>query len=170
MIGVKLEGVEELQKKIRSLATKEVQVSIKKGVRTAGKVLLAEARARTPKNTGKLRRYVKLRLGRKRGTRVSVRVGVMYRDGDKGAPYWGQILHRGFRIVKTGRQIPGIGKRLKDKTPGPTKVKRSKRVVLRTVGENPFIRDAFENKAESAGKMGTDEALKEILRVLGGRS
>lgn len=62
MIEVKIQGLEGIEEKLRSAGTKLAAKALRRALRVGGNVLRDEIRARTPVETGILRKNVKLRV------------------------------------------------------------------------------------------------------------
>jgi len=75
-ISIKVEGLAELDKKLREFAPKLQKKMLTKSLRAAAKVIQTEAKAEAPSDTGTLKRNIVVRGARKRGAAARVSIGI----------------------------------------------------------------------------------------------
>lgn len=151
-----VDNMEEIQSRLNTLSKVAVTQALRKGVNVASTRIRKEVKVRIPKGkTGRLGRYLKKQAGEKYKVHwVRTDVGIMGSPTDKDFPYYGWMLEKGFKTVKTGRYANPLQKRLKDDTPGPPKIPKGRRPTISAGHKKPFLLPAFEASAEEAGQQG----------------
>lgn len=107
MAKLKVEGAEQLQKKLDSLAKKDANAALRKGLRAGGKITAKVLKGNMPNKSGKAKRKVKVRAGkRSRKKGPSVTVGVAAKDFTGEAFYIG-FVNFGWKTGKRGNENSG---------------------------------------------------------------
>lgn len=107
-----LEGADELRAKLRKLDDgAEIRKLIRQSIRTAAKPVLRLARALAPVDTGRLRRSIKLRSGRRSKKLISVLIRPGTR-ADLGVPqrasgYYPAHIELGTEFISERRYLRG---------------------------------------------------------------
>jgi HK97 gp10 family phage protein len=124
---VTLEGGAKLERKLKALDAKVSKKIVTKALRAGAKIILTAAKAAAPKQSGTLKKSLKVRAGkRKKGT---VRFVVQTATGDfKGETYYAAFLEYGHKA-------------------GSRKLENRK-----VIPAKPYLGPAFDSKKEEAAK------------------
>lgn len=134
-----IKGAAELQRFLRELPV-DVEKNLTRGaLRAGGKVFEREVKAEIPVKDGELRASARVTTGAKKDGRVYAHVKVG--GGGKGDPYYARFVHEGTRPHD-----------IKPSTKAALFVAGLFRQLVRHPGAqpNPFMRRAFNNKADAA--------------------
>ena len=169
--AVSLRGFAEFEKKLRALPGKVARKVVRQALREGAKIIQAEAKARVPVDSGKLKKSIKVRAAksRKKGTAAVV---VQTGQGDfKGETFYGAFLEYGHKLGarRSSATTKDLRKQAADlrqyrKTTGDKRWEstekslrdRAKRSYAddqsgRTdVPPRPYMRPAFDSKKEAA--------------------
>jgi HK97 gp10 family phage protein len=142
MEGIQLNGVSETKEALRALDTKVQKSLIRKALRAGSKIVLAQAKANAPSNTGNLRSNLRIRSGKAKKGTIALTVGASAKGfkghGNKNAFYL-SFVEYGYRTR------PRISKE-HGKAPGGR----------RQVEGQHFIERAYESEKETAVETMTD--------------
>jgi HK97 gp10 family phage protein len=93
---VKIEGLKEVNAKLRKMERRVAKQVTRKALREGGKIIQAAAKAAAPVKSGLLKRSIKVRAGRSRMGKVDIVVGL----GKKwwaGMSWYGSLQEFGFK-------------------------------------------------------------------------
>jgi HK97 gp10 family phage protein len=142
MMKAIVEGVTEAVKGLDELERKMQNKIIRKGLRAGGKVWRDAARGEAPTRSGKTRRAIKVRAGKRTKDSISVSVGISDKDYSGEAFYAAFVLY-GHRV---GRRSLGDARKL--------------------VPANNFLERAYNQSGQAAGDKAI-EVMKEELENQG---
>jgi HK97 gp10 family phage protein len=113
MLKLSLQGDQELINKLRELTKSEFKTATQIGAKKALEPVQKTARAIAPKETGKLRRAIRVRVLKRSKKRVGARVTVGNHDSMfKGRRYYAAFQEYGWKLGKrANNQDLGIAKR-----------------------------------------------------------
>lgn len=107
--GIDIKGLDKVEQKLKKLGRRTAKKVVKKGVTKGAKPLLKAARAKAPRDTGRLRRAIKSRVMKKTSRDEAGRLIMIdpgkSRDDTKGA-WYGYIINNGW-IDRSGTYHPG---------------------------------------------------------------
>jgi len=115
--------MQDMLKELQKLPEKVQKRVVNGAVRASAKPIIQEARALVPVKTGNLRKSIGVTKRRQKGTIVEYDVSP--RKGGKYDGFYGQFVEFGHSIVRKGK-------------------------VVGHAAPHPFMRPAFENKAEES--------------------
>lgn len=101
MPEIVLTGDKKLNRKLKKLGGKEAKKIVRKAMRPALKPVMRAARRNAPKDTGLLRKSIKVRSGKRSRAGISMRVT----SGDKTGNFSGDTYYGGFHEFGTSRGI-----------------------------------------------------------------
>jgi HK97 gp10 family phage protein len=158
--SAKISGIEELQRKLRTLPTKAQGKVIRPALRAGAKIAERAVESITPKRTGALKRSLKVRSGniRKKGvTRMVVMTSGEGGNLFKGKQYYGGFVHYGHGIGKRSRAVASFqerasraGKRGDFKERKSLKAAEAKIDKRQRVKANPFVKRGFDKSKSQA--------------------
>ena len=113
MMTLSLEGEKELSEKLRSLTKSEFKSAVQTGAKKSMAPIQKTARAIAPKNTGKLKRAIRVRVLKRSRVRVGARVTVGIHDNMfKGKTFYAAFQEYGWKAGKrASNQDLGVAKR-----------------------------------------------------------
>jgi len=127
---VKLEGADQLRKKLLDLDKKVARKISSQALRAGAKIVLERARQLVPVKSGTLKRSLKVRAGKRKGGRISF--VVQTKAGDyRGETFYGSFLEFGHKVGKR-RRVKGLTD------------------TREAVPPKPFLRPAFDQTKDAA--------------------
>lgn len=101
-MAIRVEGLRQLHDKLNTLDRKRIKPTLRKALRAGAKLVLADARKRTPVRSGNLRKSLRIRAtpGKRKGT---VSVSVITGNSSNmftGTTYYGGMVHFGTKHQK----------------------------------------------------------------------
>jgi HK97 gp10 family phage protein len=155
--GLVITGDKELDRLFQMLPDGMQKRVLRPALRAAAKVIQAQAVANAPKDTGALKKSIKVRAG-KRSRKGIVRVNVTTSKDSttlyKGKQYYGAFIEFGHHVGKRTAEV----KRTQKANPG-TRVSGGRRFIE----PKPFMRPAFDSKKKEATKVASDLIAKGIV-------
>lgn len=128
--SIHMTGGAELERRLKALPGKIAKKLIRRALRSGAKIILAQAKANAPVDTGALKKSLKVRAAKRRG-RGSVGVTVSTAEGDfKGDQFYASFIEYGHK---------------RGKRPGKGATDAREEVPAR-----PFMRPAFDEKKQEA--------------------
>ena len=135
---IQIDGIKEAVGNIDALDKKMRNSVIRKGLRAGGKVWRDAARGEAPSQTGKLKRSIKVRSGKRKKDSISITVGMGAKDY-VGNSFYGAFIEYGFHI---GKRSLGDARKLQP--------------------ANPFMKRAFDQSNEAASDAAIETMKSEI--------
>lgn len=100
MLKLEINGLNKaVQGQLTELDKKFQNKVIRKGLRAGGKVWQSAARGEAPVQTGKLKRSIKVRSGKRKRDSISITVGMGAKDYT-GEAFYGSFIEYGYHIGK----------------------------------------------------------------------
>ena len=137
---ITIDGAKELEKKLRDLGAQAEKKVYRQALRAGAKVVQVAAKAKAPKDTGLLRKSIKVRAGKRSRGQIEVNVCV-----DPIAFYW-RFFEEGFY---RGKRMGG--RKMRQEANGRP-----------WVPPRPFIRPAWDEQKSNALRIITDKLLSGI--------
>lgn len=135
---VKISGIPEIQKKFEALPAKMQRKLLRSAMTKVARIVVAEAKARVPVDTGELRKSIKVAgLAGGRGA------GLAARGGGKAAP---------------------IGKRVRATTPYAHIIEKGRK----NAGAQPFLAPALESKESQIRELIKDDVVRSMQEMKSG--
>lgn len=159
MLEITITGIDKIDKKLASLPEKTLKKLAKKAVRTALKPIQIAAKAKAPKDTGELRKNIKVRaMTRLRDKKATIGVQVI-----AGQDFTGPTFHGGFQEFgwKAGKRTAGIKRAQKKKI---AVISDSRRQIP---GKH-FVEDAYMHGREEVVETFKVEMVKAMDDVIDG--
>jgi HK97 gp10 family phage protein len=155
-ITIGVVGGRELQRALQQLESKTRARFARQGMRKGMKLVLAEARAKAPVRTGRLKKSLRIKAAKRR-KKATISIRLAAGEGDfKGDTFYGSFLEYGYHATPRyplqafGEKIWVSGKR------GSTPTK--------WMPPRPFMRPALDNQGPKA----IEVAAAEIWRLMAG--
>jgi len=153
---VHVEGLGELENRLRQLPEKLAQKVLVSAVRAGGRVIqrqaIANAQAAFKQKTGRLARGILLDtkvIGRGvRGAVVRVRIGLRTRPGNE-SPWYGRLLESGWTHVGRGKRTT-LGSRVRGLFGRRGRGEAQKRGKGKAIAGKQWMLRAFEQKGQEA--------------------
>jgi len=167
-MNVSLSGFKQLERKLNELPKRIRRKVLSQSLRAGAKIIQAEAKARVPKDTGELRRSIKVRVGKVKN-RGDVKIIVITGAGDfKGDQYYGAFVEYGYRRGKRSAGVASLQK-AKSSTKDSGKkaaiqAKLDKADDRQMVPARPFMRPAFDTKKNEAQRAITVRMVEGIVK------
>jgi HK97 gp10 family phage protein len=141
---IRIDGLAELDRKLKLLPKKVAGKISRKALRAGSKVILKEAKALAPVATGTLKASLKVKSGKRKRGFVSVQVQTA--DGDyRGETFYGAFLEYGH---KSGKRNQGKVISVRRGKRGRPKITRDDK--RKTVPAKPYMAPAFVRKKYAA--------------------
>lgn len=153
-------GDKELDRKLLSLERKARRDLMKPGLRKGAKVFAAEVRARAPVRSGTMKARFKVRA-QKRSRKDKDGIGYNVITG-KGY-YTGKAFYAGFVVFghRLGKRLAGYRRKGTGKKPTLADMRPK-------IEPNPFMKDAFNAKAEEVSRVVAETIRDDVIKAVGG--
>jgi len=159
---IKIEGVEELQEKIKALEGNAAKNIFRRNLRKALRGMLTQARTAAPVKTGVLRRNIYIKSGRHSPTSVGLIIGI--RDKRTlDSPWYKHMVHDGHDVLSLKEKGKGSDYALKQRQRWffANKDNITYKGITQT-RPRPFIRDTFDAQKNTASQMIMDGIWRDI--------
>jgi HK97 gp10 family phage protein len=99
MFTVKIDGFEEINRRLRQFSERDALKAVRSGVNAGAREVGKIARRKAPKRTGKLRKGIIWKKRRDRGGQITYSIGWNYKK-----VRYGHLVELGHRIVPRGKK------------------------------------------------------------------
>jgi HK97 gp10 family phage protein len=155
--NIRIDGMEDLLKRLKTLEPKLAKKVIRQSLRAGAKVILTAARAKAPRRSGLLKKSIKVRaLKRSRTGRIGITVQTG--EGDfQGKTFYGAFVEYGHKLGARQRKPPSDGEQLR-------KAIESGGSDRRFIEAKPFMEPAFDQNKDKAAAVIKQMILEGIER------